>query len=78
VVLDGTVLGTTPYHGALPRGDREARLVLRLAGYADKLVVARASQPIAEHVALVRRAPASPPPSAKNPKAPRDRSVNPF
>jgi hypothetical protein len=79
VVLDGTVLGTTPYHGALPRGDREARLVLRLAGYADKLVVARASQPIAERVTLVRKAPApSPPPPAKSTKAPRDRSVNPF
>jgi serine/threonine protein kinase len=79
VVLDGTVLGTTPYHGALPRGDREARLVLRLAGYADKLVVARASQPIAERVTLVHKAPApSPPPPAKSTKAPRDRSVNPF
>ena len=79
IVLDGTVLGTTPYHGTMSRGDREARLVLRLAGYADKLVVARASQPIAEHVTLVRKAPAPPPPSpARSPKAPRDRSVNPF
>jgi serine/threonine-protein kinase len=79
VVLAGTVLGTTPYHGTLPRADREARFVLRLAGYADKLVVARASQPIAEHVTLVRKAPAPPPsPPAKGPKVPHDRSVNPF
>jgi serine/threonine-protein kinase len=78
VVLDGTVQGTTPYHGTLPRADREARFVLRLAGYADKLVVARASRPIAEHVTLVHKPPAPPPPPAKTPKAPRDRSVNPF
>jgi eukaryotic-like serine/threonine-protein kinase len=75
VVLDGTVLGTTPYHGALPRGDREARLVVRLAGYADKVVVARASQPTAERVTLVRKIP---PPAPPRPKAAPDRSVNPF
>jgi hypothetical protein len=79
VVFDGAVLGTTPYHGMLPRSDREARLVLRLAGYADRVVVARTSQPIAERVTLVRKAPASPlPPPAKSPKGVRDRSVNPF
>jgi hypothetical protein len=73
------VLGTTPYRGTLSRDDREARLVLRLAGYADKVVVARASQPIAEHATLVRKAPASPlPPPAKSPKIVHDRSVNPF
>lgn len=75
VVLDGTVLGTTPYHGALPRGDREARLVVRLAGYADKVVVARASQPTAERVTLVRKIL---PPAPQKPKAVPDRSVNPF
>ncbi len=78
VLLGGTVLGTTPYHGTVPRGDREARLVLRLAGYTEKVVVARASQPIAEHVTLVRKVPAPSPPPAKDPKGPRDRSVNPF
>ncbi len=76
IVLDGAVLGTTPYHGALPRGDREARLVLRLAGYADKVIVARTSQPIAERVTLVRKAPLSS--AAKSSKAARDRIVNPF
>jgi eukaryotic-like serine/threonine-protein kinase len=77
IVLRGVVLGTTPYHGTLPRDDREARLMVRLAGYTDRVVVAHASQPIAEHVTLVRKAPA-PPPSAESPKSPHDRSVNPF
>jgi hypothetical protein len=72
-----TLWQPTPYHGTLPRDDREVRLVVRLAGYADKVVVARASQPIAERVTLVRKAPApTPPPEA--PKVSRDRSVNPF
>jgi serine/threonine-protein kinase len=79
VVVDGAVLGTTPYHGSLPRGDREARLVLRLTGYADKVVVVRASQPIAEHLTLVRKVPAPlPAPPAGSPRGARDRSVNPF
>jgi serine/threonine-protein kinase len=77
IVLDGAVVGTTPYHGSLLRGDHEARLVLRLAGYADKVVVARASQPIAEHVTLVRKTAAAPP-SGKSPKGTHDRSINPF
>lgn len=77
VVLDDAAVGTTPYHGTLPRGNREARLVLRLTGYVDKVIVARASQPITERVTLVRKAPAQPPP-AKGPKITRDRSVNPF
>jgi serine/threonine-protein kinase len=71
ILLRGVVLGTTPYHGTLPRDDREARLVVRLAGYADKVVGVRASQPIAEHVTLARKAPESP-------KNTHDRSVNPF
>jgi hypothetical protein len=77
-VLDGAVLGTMPYRSSLPHGEREARLVLRLAGYADKVVVARASQPIAEHLTPVHKTPA--PPSAPPARSPsgRDRSVNPF
>jgi hypothetical protein len=74
-VLDGAVLGTTPYRGALTRRDREVKLVLRLAGYADKVVLARESQPITERVTLVRKAA---PPPAKGSKTDRDRSVNPF
>jgi len=74
IVLDGAVLGTTPYRGTLPRGDREARLVLRLTGYADKVVVARASQSIAERVTLVRKAA----PATGRSKTDRDQSINPF
>jgi eukaryotic-like serine/threonine-protein kinase len=75
VVLDGTVLGTTPYRTTLTRRDREIKLVLRLAGYSDKVVFARESRPITERVALVRKAAPTP---AKGSKTDRDRSVNPF
>jgi serine/threonine-protein kinase len=75
VVFDGAVLGTTPYRGTLARRDREIKLVLRLAGYADKVVVARESQPISERVTLARKAA---PPVVKGTKTDRDRSVNPF
>ncbi|HMG52347.1 MAG TPA: serine/threonine-protein kinase [Kofleriaceae bacterium] len=79
VVLDGAVLGTTPYRGSLARRDREAKLMVHLAGYADKVVVARALQPISERVTLVRK-PAAP--AAKAQKTDRnnsvDKSVNPF
>ncbi|HEX3478527.1 MAG TPA: serine/threonine-protein kinase, partial [Kofleriaceae bacterium] len=74
VVLDGNVLGTTPYHHTLPRRDRDVKLVLRLAGYADRIVVARGSQPIIQSVTLRKAAP----PATKNSKTDRDRSVNPF
>jgi serine/threonine-protein kinase len=75
VVLDGTMLGTTPYRGTLPRRDRDVKLVVRLAGYNDRAVVAHGSQPISQSVTLVRK-PALP--ATKNPKTDRDRSVNPF
>jgi hypothetical protein len=75
VVLDGAVLGTTPYRGTLTRRDRDIKLVLRLAGYADRIVLARESQPISERVLLVRKAA---PPAAKSPRTDHDRSVNPF
>lgn len=74
VVLDGAVLGTTPYRGTLTRRDREVKLVVRLAGYNDKWVVARGSQAISRSVTLHKAAP----PATKNSKADRDRSVNPF
>jgi hypothetical protein len=75
VVLDGAVLGTTPYHGTRTRRDREIKLVLRLAGYADKVVLARESQPITQSVTLVHKAA---PPATRSSKSDRDRSVNPF
>jgi len=73
VVLDGAVLGTTPFHGALPRRDRDARLVIRLAGHVERAVVVHPTRPITEHVKLVRIAP-----PAQRSKTSRDQSVNPF
>ncbi|TMQ19216.1 MAG: PEGA domain-containing protein [Deltaproteobacteria bacterium] len=73
VVVDGTVVGTTPFHGRLPRRDRDVKLVIRLAGYVDRTVVAHASHPITERVKLVR--PATPPRSSRTT---RDQSYNPF
>jgi len=75
VVIDGAVLGTTPYRSTRARRDRDVKLVVRLAGYADKVVVAHESLPIAQSVTLVRKAA---PPAPRSPKTDRDRSVNPF
>lgn len=77
VVLDGAVLGTTPFHGSVARRDRELKLIVRLAGYADRIVIARASQPITERIALARK-PGPAAPANKTPRTDRDRSVNPF
>jgi serine/threonine-protein kinase len=75
VVIDGAVLGTTPYRGTRARRDRDVKLVVRLAGYADKVVVAHESLPIAQSVTLLRKAA---PPAPRGSKPDRDRSVNPF
>jgi serine/threonine protein kinase len=63
VVLDGVVLGRTPYRGSLVRRTGDVALVLRLSGYADKTVTVRGSQSISERVKLVKE---------------RDKSWNPF
>jgi hypothetical protein len=76
VIVDGAVLGTTPYRGALPRREHDARLVLRLAGHVDRAVVVSTSRPITELIKLVRMAP--PPAAPPRAKANRDKSVNPF
>jgi hypothetical protein len=78
VVLEGTVLGTTPFHGALPRRDRDVKLVVRLAGHVERTVVARGTRPITEHLKLARVPAAAPPPSPRSTKSKRDQSVNPF
>ena len=74
VVLDGVVLGKTPYHGTLPRKDDAIALIVRLAGYTETKIDARANAPITQTVKLdklrVRVAP--------HPSAGRDDSVNPF
>jgi hypothetical protein len=70
VMLAGTVLGKTPFHGTLPHRNGDVTLLVRLAGYVDRSVVARAGQPIS--IKLVKVAPARPP------RGNRDQSVNPF
>jgi hypothetical protein len=76
VVLDGAVLGITPYRGSVARRDRDARLTVRLPGYAERVIRVRASQPINERVTLAPRP--APAPANKGAKPDRDRSVNPF
>ena len=63
VLIDGTVIGKTPYHGAIEQRTGNVAFVLRLAGYAEKTVTAPRNKPISERVKLVK---------------PRDQSVNPF
>jgi eukaryotic-like serine/threonine-protein kinase len=76
VLLAGTVLGKTPFHGTLPRRNGDVTLTVRLAGYADKSVAVRADHAVTETIKLVRSA-TSPPP-ARPRKTNRDQSVNPF
>lgn len=75
VVLGGAVQGTTPFVGRLPRGDRDVKLIIRLAGYVDRTIVVHPTAPIRERVTLARK-PAAPVPKRSIPD--RDRSVNPF
>jgi hypothetical protein len=75
VLLDGAALGTTPYRGRLARSDRERRLTVHLAGYADHVVVAAPGQPVRERV-LLWQVPAAAP--KKQLRSTRDLSVNPF
>jgi hypothetical protein len=71
VLLDGALLGKTPYRGALPRGEGTVTLVLRLAGYKDRKLTAPARAPITETVKLEKK---KSQPIEQN----RDRGVNPF
>jgi serine/threonine-protein kinase len=76
VVLGGEVLGTTPFHGRIPRSDRDVKLVIRLAGYLERTIAVHATEPIHERVALARKPPPAAPP--KRAETDLDRSVNPF
>jgi hypothetical protein len=72
VVLGGELLGTTPFHGRIPRSDRDVKLVIRLAGHVDRTIEVHATEPIHERVTLARK----PPPKRAKPDL--DSSVNPF
>src|SRR5262249_44673557 len=67
VVVGGSVLGKTPYHGTWPRRTGDAALVVRLAGYADRTITLHTDQAISERIKLVKAAPRG-----------RDQSMNPF
>jgi serine/threonine-protein kinase len=75
VLLGGAVQGTTPFVGRLPRGDRDVKLVIRLAGYVDRTILVHPTAPIRESVTLARK-PAIDVPNRSTPE--RDRSFNPF
>jgi hypothetical protein len=70
VVMNGLVLGKTPYSGTLPRRTATATLVLRLAGYADKTITVRPDHEIRERIKLAKM--------ARTPIPERDESLNPF
>jgi hypothetical protein len=76
VILGGEVLGTTPFHGQIPRSDRDVKLVIRLAGYVDRTIAVNATEPIRERVTLARKPPPAAPP--KRAETDLNRSVNPF
>jgi serine/threonine-protein kinase len=75
VLLGGAVQGTTPFVGRLPHGDRDVKLVIRLAGYVDRTILVHPTAPIHERVTLART-PAIAVPKRSTPE--RDRSFNPF
>ena len=75
VLFGGAVQGTTPFVGRLPPGDRDVKLVIRLAGYVDRTIVVHPTAPIRESVTLARK-PATAVPKRSTPE--RDRSFNPF
>jgi tRNA A-37 threonylcarbamoyl transferase component Bud32 len=75
VLLGGAVRGTTPFVGRLPRGDRDVKVVIRLAGYVDRTILVHPTALIRERVTLARK----PAPAVTKRSTPdRDRSVNPF
>ncbi len=71
LVLDGRVLGKTPYRGALPRTARRLTLTLRLSGYKDRKLVVRPNGPIAEMLTLDEKV-------QRPDDDDRDNSINPF
>ena len=75
VLLGGAVQGITPFVGSVPRGDRDVKLVIRLAGYVDQTILVHPTAPIRERVTLARK-PAIAVPKRSTPE--RDRSFNPF
>jgi hypothetical protein len=53
VLLDGVILGTTPYRGTLPRSGLQLKLAIWLADFLDEVITVDASQSITRHIQLV-------------------------
>ena len=74
VVVDGSVVGKTPFHGTLPAKDATANVIVKLAGYLDSRLTVKTDHAITETVALKKRVAAPHPTTPVN----KDDSVNPF
>jgi eukaryotic-like serine/threonine-protein kinase len=72
VVSGGKVLGTTPFHGALPHTDLDVSLVLRLRGHVTRYINVNTGAPSKRYIQLTPIAPPAPPPP------PQPRGFNPF
>ena len=68
VIVDGQVVGKTPYAGTLTRGDRPVRITLRAPGHADATLTVVPTAAIERDVKLTRaKADGEPPPGSRNP-----------
>jgi eukaryotic-like serine/threonine-protein kinase len=75
VVLEGRVLGKTPYRGAIPRAEREVALIVRLADHKERKLKVRADAPISRTVKLDKKPRRG---GGGGDDDDRDDSVNPF
>jgi serine/threonine protein kinase len=71
VHLDGVMVGSTPYRGAIPTADREVAITLELPGFKVVKLEASATTPITLDRVLERK-------RAVAPSVDRNESVNPF
>ena len=53
VLLNGAVLGTTPYRGSLPRSDHPLELAISRESYVDEVITIDPSRPVARQIRLV-------------------------
>jgi hypothetical protein len=72
ILRAGTVIGKTPFHGALVHRGGDVTLVVRLAGYLDRSLVIHPGRAVSEHIEL------SGVPPAQLSTQDRDGSINPF
>jgi len=73
VLLDGVLIGRTPFRGTVPHRSHHATLVLRLPGYEDAKIRVSGVDSVSESVTLEKKK-RRPRPPIQDP----DRAVNPF